>query len=534
MVVELLTRPQLRKPTAQSLKPESAENAEEVSRIMDRIHPEIYDSLSNLASRLWGSTAETSNPPTSAELDAAFGRKEDKRDGFAGWVDSSGTGQLVCLVICIQNKWWYARTLESDGVTDPITLIPSIGNNNRAYFSWDGSTTAINRSGWTVTASELSADAGEAIDGDSLTRWRNSPNMDGNEVFNVDMGASVEIGGIHLLYQAQLDDYPRQWRIETSADDATYTVQLSGNSTSYPSSTAQHSFRATPSSYHNGLLRFYFNSAVACRYIKIYQLGTASHNWSIHEINAVEPLPDAALFPAAEYTVRYVEGAMQYAADSTGIDFSVHDGGTANQGFYIEHSGQGGVIQAPGELSSGSGVEYDNSSDALATADVESGSKGDVVTFTHTGGTIGMWVFDDAPNDNSANTRSVKFSLGTPDTGGSTMPALKTAPAFVFPPPVFQEEALERFFLELGSVFTDSYRNIYQDLFNWTTHIDTSLNNVTDSGPTQSELDTAIGKPSQVNPGFTAAVDDAGAKARAWLVAAVNDKWWTLAMTAAA
>jgi hypothetical protein len=535
MTVQLFTQPQLRRPNTKSVTQEAADNADEMLKVMDRIQPEIHVSLQSLASRLWVSTAETSNPPTSAELDAAFGRKEEKRDGFAAWVDSSGTGQLVCLVACVQNKWWYVRTLESGGDTDSITLIPNIDDNDRAYFSWDGSTTAINRSGWTVTASENSVVAGNAIDGNTSTRWLNSPNMDGNEIFTVDMGSSQDIGGVHLLNYGQSNGYPRQWRVETSADDLTYTAQLSGNSTSYPDSTRQHSLQSE-NAQQNGLIRLYFKSPITCRYIKIYQLGTVAHNWSIHELNVVEPLPTAALFSAGEYTVRYVEGAMQYDrfSDPTGQNFSIHDGYTADQGFYIEHSEQGGTTQAPGELSSGMGVQYDNSSDALATADVESGSGGDVVAFTHTGGPIGMWLFDSAHSDNAANTRSVKFSLGTLATGGPEMPALKSVPAFIFPPPVFQEEALERFFLELGSAFADNYRNIYQDLFNWTTHIDTSLNNVTDGGPTQAELDAAFGTPGQARQGFTAVVDDAGAKARVWVVTAVNDKWWTLAMTAAA
>ena len=77
MAVELMALPGLDKPDTRHIEPESAKNVEEMVAIMDRVQPEIYDSLGNLASRLGVSTAESSNPPTSAELDAAFGRKED-------------------------------------------------------------------------------------------------------------------------------------------------------------------------------------------------------------------------------------------------------------------------------------------------------------------------------------------------------------------------------------------------------------------------------------------------------------------------
>jgi len=55
---------------------------------------------------------------------------------------------------------------------------------------------------------------------------------------------------------------------------------------------------------------------------------------------------------------------------------------------------------------------------------------------------------------------------------------------------------------------------------------DVSTANVTDTGPTDAQLDATFGTPVSVGSGWIGIVDDAGAHARVWLVASDGTNWW--------
>jgi hypothetical protein len=53
------------------------------------------------------STANTSNPPTDAELDSEFGTPATVGAGYLALLDDNGGGANVYLVISDGTNWWY-------------------------------------------------------------------------------------------------------------------------------------------------------------------------------------------------------------------------------------------------------------------------------------------------------------------------------------------------------------------------------------------------------------------------------------------
>lgn len=53
------------------------------------------------------STANVSNPPTDAELDAAFDVPANLPNGWMGLVNDNNAGTAVWLVTAVGGAWWY-------------------------------------------------------------------------------------------------------------------------------------------------------------------------------------------------------------------------------------------------------------------------------------------------------------------------------------------------------------------------------------------------------------------------------------------
>ena len=53
------------------------------------------------------STANVSNPPTDAELDAAFDTPANLPDGWMGVVNDNNAGTALWLVTAVGGSWWY-------------------------------------------------------------------------------------------------------------------------------------------------------------------------------------------------------------------------------------------------------------------------------------------------------------------------------------------------------------------------------------------------------------------------------------------
>ena len=53
------------------------------------------------------SVADTSNPPTDAELDSAFGTPQMVGKGFVGLLNDGGSGSNVYLIASDGTNWWH-------------------------------------------------------------------------------------------------------------------------------------------------------------------------------------------------------------------------------------------------------------------------------------------------------------------------------------------------------------------------------------------------------------------------------------------
>ena len=53
------------------------------------------------------SDANVSNPPTDAEIDAAFDTPANVGDGYAAFIDDNGAGANLWLVVSDGTNWWY-------------------------------------------------------------------------------------------------------------------------------------------------------------------------------------------------------------------------------------------------------------------------------------------------------------------------------------------------------------------------------------------------------------------------------------------
>ena len=54
------------------------------------------------------STADVTNPPISAELDAEFGTPATVGAGFSAFIDDNGAGTNVYQVVSDGTNWWYS------------------------------------------------------------------------------------------------------------------------------------------------------------------------------------------------------------------------------------------------------------------------------------------------------------------------------------------------------------------------------------------------------------------------------------------
>src|SRR5260370_38573271 len=69
---------------------------------------------------------------------------------------------------------------------------------------------ALDRTGWTATASVNSSTAGNALDGDSTTRWTTGAAQAGGEWFQVDMGSPTLLNRVYVTTAGYggVGDYP--------------------------------------------------------------------------------------------------------------------------------------------------------------------------------------------------------------------------------------------------------------------------------------------------------------------------------------
>lgn len=125
---------------------------------------------------------------------------------------------------------------------------------------------AVDRTGWTASASvtQFGSSVGNAVDGNSSTRWSTGTTQADGQWFQVDMGKMQTFNRLVLDSGASSNDYPRGYQVQVSNDGSTWTTVASGSNS-------------------NADLLAEFPVQYA-RYLKVVQTGTSTSWWSIHEL----------------------------------------------------------------------------------------------------------------------------------------------------------------------------------------------------------------------------------------------------------
>lgn len=126
--------------------------------------------------------------------------------------------------------------------------------------------TQLARSGWTLSASNNSANAGKAIDASLSTRWDTGTNAANGQWIKIDLGAQATVTRVDFNSYTSQNDFPPSWKVQVSNDDVTY-----GSNVATGTGTV-------------GFISATF-AAQTARYILITCTGAGSYYWSIHDLN---------------------------------------------------------------------------------------------------------------------------------------------------------------------------------------------------------------------------------------------------------
>lgn len=149
---------------------------------------------------------------------------------------------------------------------------------------------ALDRTGWTATASNNNSSAGSALDDDLTTRWSTGTPQAAGQWFTVDLGKAEFFDTVEMLLGSSSNDMPRAYEIYVSLDGENW---------------------GTPVKTGSGGSEDYYVGMQYARYVKIVQTGSSDSNyWSIHEFNLKDTKYDSA------YNVAYVDGSSVLAVKS--------------------------------------------------------------------------------------------------------------------------------------------------------------------------------------------------------------------------
>ena len=127
-----------------------------------------------------------------------------------------------------------------------------------------------NRAAWKLTTSHNDKEVAKAIDRDITTRWDTRKQQSPDMWFQIDLPEATDITGLTLDTGKSRGDYPRQFKIELSANGSEWEKpQVQGNGEA-------------------GVIDYLFTKPTKAKSIRISQLGEAKGTfWSIHELEVL-------------------------------------------------------------------------------------------------------------------------------------------------------------------------------------------------------------------------------------------------------
>ncbi len=206
---------------------------------------------------------------------------------------------------------WPVNTLLNSGAEPKLSAHSSvidssnINKNNCAVWKnnlgniWAVSVTgAMDRAGWTATASVNTANAKNALDSTASTRWDTQGSQVNGQWFTVDMKTVNTINAIVLDVTGSAGDSPAGYSVYTSNDGTNWVPEIvNGVGTT-------------------GMTLITFPDQIA-RYIKIVQTGTKSNYWSIHEFYVFGKVNVAAISVTPTSATLNVNATQQLTATIT-------------------------------------------------------------------------------------------------------------------------------------------------------------------------------------------------------------------------
>jgi hypothetical protein len=171
-------------------------------------------------------------------------------------VSSNGSGQIVTISFATQSAR-FIKVIQTGSTSNWWTI---------DEFNVYDASGALNRSGWTASASLSNLVPLNALDGNTDTRWSTAEPQTNGQWFLVDMGSICSFSKITLDARAYPTDYPRGYQVFVSPNGSNW-----GN--------------AIASGNGSGQLVTISFTPQSARFIKIVQTGNANSWWSIDEFN---------------------------------------------------------------------------------------------------------------------------------------------------------------------------------------------------------------------------------------------------------
>ncbi len=128
---------------------------------------------------------------------------------------------------------------------------------------------SINRDSWTITCSSnlSSTDLTNMLDGDESTYWNSGTNQNSTpeQWFMIDCGSEIAFNKFTIEAGTNSDQAIVQYSLQTSLDGSSWSEVASGLGSSEQVDI--------------------YTGASSCRYVKVYQTGSATTTWSVAEFN---------------------------------------------------------------------------------------------------------------------------------------------------------------------------------------------------------------------------------------------------------
>ncbi len=207
------------------------------SRATSGNYPQAYQVFVSSDGASWGTAVATGNGNASGLTTITFAQQT------ARYVKIVQTGTL--------NHWWSIYELNVYGVSGgppPSGPLP--------------------RAGWVTTASNNASTTGNALDGNTSTRWTTGTAQTATAWYQVDMLTSQPFNQLTLDSAGSANDYPRGYAVYVSADGVSWGAPVAAGAGT------------------NKLVTVTFPPQTA-RYIKIALTAAISNWWSIAELNVL-------------------------------------------------------------------------------------------------------------------------------------------------------------------------------------------------------------------------------------------------------